>query len=134
MPLDIKAALICDLAREEKTGKFILVGVYTGDIIFLNKPALFAPVFWVEVATFIKDANMEIESKIDVPGKRKPLVFTATTSVERQDKALLVVGTKPFEITEEGTLRLSMRPKGARRWTEVIAKAVRFAESSPPAS
>jgi hypothetical protein len=132
MQLNIKAAILCDLVRIENNGKHIIIGVYTGNIIFAEQPARFMPTFWIEMVRFADDMSLEL--KIEAPGLKKPRLATVSVRLDgRHELAHLTLTVPPLEITETGIFRLSMRPLGRGRWQEVIAKAVEFRNSTLPA-
>jgi hypothetical protein len=135
MPLDVKAAILCDFVRIEETGKHIIIGVYTGSIVFPALPTKFTPTFWIEMVPFTRDSDMDLELKLEVPGLKKPRIGPVRLHIQGQGELVhLTLTGPPIEITETGLFRVSMRPLGRGRWQEVIAKAVQLRQSSPPAS
>jgi hypothetical protein len=131
MSLEITSAILCDLVRTEDTGKQILIGVYTGDVLFERFPAAFAPTFWIGFKPSIQNAEMEFELRIEAPGPNKPRINPFKLPIERQKTVLLVVSVEKLEITGPGPLRFSIRLKGGR-WTQVLSKDVALKKSEPP--
>jgi hypothetical protein len=133
MQLKIRSAIVCDFVRTEDTGKHILIGVYTGDIIFARFPATFSPTYWLDLKPSVRDAEIEVEAKIDVPGAKKPIIGTLKMNVGQQDTGILVLSVPPIQITAPGKLQFSIRSKG-ERWTRALSKEVRLKESASPSA
>jgi hypothetical protein len=133
MLLKIRSALLCDLIRTEDTGKQILIGVYTGSVIFKAQPGMLLPSFWIEFIPPSQNASFEVEIKIEAPGLKKPQTATAKGTIEPRKPVVLAFTASPLEITQSGFLKLSMRPKGGR-WQNVLIKELEFLDSAPPAS
>jgi hypothetical protein len=133
MPLKIRSAILCDLVRTEDNGKHIIIGVYTGDVLFAEFPAKFAPTFWIEFKPFEGDEEMAFEVKMDIPGAKVPRIGAGKIKAERGKAAILVSRGPVLEIKNPGILRLSIRSKGGR-WIQAIAKDVGIVESSPPSA
>lgn len=134
MQLKIKSALVCDLVRVENTGKHIIIGVYTGDIVFGERPGRIIPTFWIELVPFIQGGTMNLEARVDTPAGKAAQRADISLPVTNEKMALLIISTKRLEITRPGFLRLSLRPKNGRRWTNVLSKEVQFLDSLPPSA
>lgn len=130
MPLDIRAAILCDLVRTENTGKQILVGVYTGNVVFSKNPARFSPWFWIDLVFPTQNSEFEVEFKIEAPDLEKPHTAVSKGHIEKQKNLIIAFSSPPLEIKQPGLLKFSMRAKKGGRWQKVIEKRLEFAPAS----
>lgn len=129
MHINVLSAIMCDLVRIENSGKHILIGVYTGDILFPKFPTRFNPTLWIEIKTGIQRSNLDFEIKIEAPGLPKPIKTEGTLEIEDQENALIWLTFPGVPINIPGSLNVSMRRKGAR-WQRIISKEVSQLPSS----
>lgn len=125
MAIDVKSAIICDDIRTEDNGKRLLIGVYTGDILFTEFPVAFAPSIMLEFVPFVQGGAMEFEMKLEAPTGKKSRASPGSLEIANQTRAVLIVNFQPVDLLEPGPFRFLMRPKGGR-WTEVLSKDIRL--------
>jgi hypothetical protein len=133
MSINIKSALVCDDIRQEVSGKFLLIGVYTNEINFKNIPTNFSAQFWVEAEPWINDGDMEFEIRIDVPGKKAVRQNSLSMAVKREDLANIIVRAAGLPIKKEGYLTFWIKKKGGR-WQKLLSTKIGLLNSPPPAS
>ena len=130
MPLKIKNAILCDSVRTEDNGKHILIGVYSGGIVFPKLPARVSFTYWIQLISPIQSGEVVFDIKIKAPGLKSSTTNEITLLVERKEElAVLVIVIPAINIIEEGELTLSIRVKGDR-WTKVLSKKVSMNEST----
>jgi hypothetical protein len=133
MSINIKSALVCDDIRQEVSGKFLLIGVYTNEINFKNIPTNFSAQFWVEAEPWINDGDMEFEIRIDVPGKKAVRQNSLSMAVKREDLANIIVRAAGLPNKKEGYLTFWIKKKGGR-WQKLLSTKIGLLNSPPPAS
>lgn len=130
MPLKIKNAILCDSVRTEDNGKHILIGVYSGDIVFAKFPARVSFTYWVQLIPPVQSGEVAFDMKIKAPGFKAPMTSEITLLIENEEElAVLVIVIPAINILKQGDLTLSMREKGDR-WTKVLSKKVSMNEST----
>ena len=125
----IESVLVCDDIRQEKNGKMILIGVYTGSIVVPTIPAALGLSIWMQ-ARSLEDANtlaVKIEAVSTDPEKSSETIheLAGFTSSDGKD-FILAMGRVPVQIVGAGYLSVQTR-YGGRGWTEVIRKEVTIA-------
>lgn len=132
MPLKITNALLCDDVRTEDNGKAIIIGVYTGHVVFSSFPAPWRPVIWFEVRPW-GQGQIAFEIKMEAPGLEKPHVEKGAGVIGTEDGIVVEFKLKTIQVPGPGRLIVSMRPEGGR-WTEVLSKQIQLAPTSASAS
>lgn len=122
--MKINNVLICDDVRVENNGKHIFIGVYTGDILFESLPAIFSPIFWVEIEPGVTNQRIDMEVKFDAPGMEKPRISLHSMDIEEERSVFMILNATPTLITGPGELVLSLRPKGTKKWVQAVRKSM----------
>jgi hypothetical protein len=119
----VNYALICDLVRREDSGKFILVGVYTGGIRFLKDGPTQLPALYAFVSLTTALLHLEISFRIIRDGEETPVsqtdaVLERVGDLEAEGEIILPVpfSNLHFEI---GKHRLEFRHKEGD-WEHVL--------------
>ena len=134
MPLKIINAILCDSVRTEDNGKHILVGVYSGGVVFPEFPAKFSFAFWVQLMPPIESGEALFEMKVQLPGLKAPMTNEMTLLVTNKDEpAVLVIVLPSINIPGPGNLIFSMRRRG-EKWKKVLSKTMSQNESALPSS
>lgn len=123
MSIKIYSAILCDLVRIEDNGKHIIIGVYTGDILFTKFPTTFRTTLWLEMEPWIQNGGMPFDIRLEAPGLKKPVVMDGEMKIADEDRALLVLLMPVTTITSPGEYTLSLRKRDGR-WQKIISKAV----------
>ena len=132
MSIKIYSAILCDLVRTEDNGKHIIIGVYTGDIVFTKCPTTFRTTLWLEMEPWIKNGGMPFDIRLEATRQKKPVVMDGEMKIADEDRALLVLLMPVTTITSPGEYTPSLR-KRDRRWQKIISKAVELLSVHPPA-
>lgn len=117
-------AIVCDDVRVEQSGKHMFIGVFTGAIHFYELPAVFAPVFWIELEEHLAESEIDIEFKCEAPGLKKPRFAKFHIAVKHKGGIFLNIQMLPFEVTCVGELKCSIREAGTSRWTTALKKEI----------
>ena len=120
----IANAIICDDVRVERNGKHIIIGVYSGDIVVSETPALVPIMLWLQIDDVGGDAeeyefNGTMSGVEFVTGK-----FSVTTSPS-PSRATISLGHFPLKIERDGTLKFDIKPAKNGRWKNAVSLDVR---------
>lgn len=126
--LRIDYAVLCDEIRKEDSGKLILIGVYSGDVMLKSFPGKVALAAYV-LGEALGQGEATIELKYSfkpLSGKSKNILLRGRLSVDRLDQTrefTSPISRVPIEFTEPGTLSLDYRLDNGR-WRNILRKNV----------
>lgn len=123
----IHAALVCDEIRKEATGKYFLIGVYTGDILAQKFP------LQLKLGSCLfgkRSGEGEVETEVRFvvrTQKKKPSTITGKISIRfdksSEDDVCLPLPPITLKFESPGTLTVQTRHAGGS-WKKVLAKRV----------
>lgn len=116
----IDAVVICDDIRREVTGKDLLIGVYTGDIVLQAFPNWFNASIWLEVS-FAEAGQYELDLRLSLTDK-PPTQFKLKAAVSAPGHSAAVVQGLQIWAESEGELLLEVRD--GEEWKVVKRKKV----------
>jgi hypothetical protein len=124
--------VVCDDIRQEKTEKFILIGVYAGSIIMNELPNLLKLSFWLLIDTRENnDTNFEFRGMMK--NEKSPLFSGRVSSSSEFDSMIPIhIGPTLLNLVNEGELQLQWRPN-LYRW-ETIHRVQIKRNQNPPAA
>ena len=114
--------ILCEDIRQEKSNKYILIGVYAGDILVNAIPANISLSFYLE---FIgaKIGNNYLSLKISGPGEGQ-VIINLNYETEKNDTPITVVTPRMEVLLDcEGMIRVEISSDG-EDWTSLIEKSV----------
>jgi len=130
--INITQAVACDDVRQETSGKFILIGVYSGNMGLPAFPAHVGLAFWMRSRpTKIGTYHLQFR----VRGQNDSILSNGqmyVTISERED-TVLVIPALPLQIQSEGQITLEFRLSGRGRHT-IWTCDVRLVPPPPPTS
>jgi hypothetical protein len=105
---NITSVIVCDSVRREVSGKEILIGVYSGDIVVPSFPVVIDLAFWFELD--IKEVGEQFANiRIVVPGKVAPLEMRFQINTTVAGPSSLATPTAQTPLVEPGELRVEFR-------------------------
>lgn len=114
MSIKFTGVLLCDDVRKEMSGKEILIGVYSGDVVVQSYPTtLFASV-WAEFEVE-GDAPKQIEFSIQSPSGNPPVTAELTLIQEAgppQPVGAVAAGRFPLRIENDGFIEIRAKADG----------------------
>lgn len=117
-----KYAILCDLVRREDTGKFLLIGVYTGGLRFLNKGPMNLQSLTAFVCFSTKllhlDITFRISNALDRSAAHTDAVLERVGSPDSEEEVFLPVPFTNVELSE-GKHYLEYRLKN-EGWARVL--------------
>jgi hypothetical protein len=106
--LRFSAIVVCDEIRTENTGKDILIGVFSGDILVPSFPTVIGVAFWCEVENSEEDIGIkEYELRIGVE-KGQSLRFKITADIRAAGTSTLKIPTVRIHITDRAFISLEL--------------------------
>lgn len=127
--IEIPTAIVCDDLRREENGKEILIGVYSGDIVFPQLPSTMRVCVWIPWSGKTSAEN---------PGKFQLRISDRNTSfiqsefeIDTQGKAgagSLAVGGIPLRFDGPTLLNIEIK-RGSGKWKTIRQIKVRTGKS-----
>ncbi|HTO66036.1 MAG TPA: hypothetical protein VMM15_32840 [Bradyrhizobium sp.] len=126
---DITAVIVCDSVRREVSGKELLVGVYTGNIVSPSFPVVIELAFWFEV-DIRETGEQDADIRIVVPGEVPPLEMRFHIATVVPGPFSLATPNMQVPLVEAGELRIEL--KEGDDWTVVKRKVIQRGDAPSP--
>lgn len=117
MTVKTESVVLCDDARQEITGKYILIGVYGGTIITNRLPLNFRPSWFVQLNAD-KGAH-KFDFRIVGPNDASLLDGQFEFGVAESGSAGIVLPRTQLQIQSAGPLRLQWKTSGQGEWETI---------------
>lgn len=139
IPLEIREVLVCDDIRREDNGKAILIGVYTGDMVFSNFPVNVRLSFWLQGRARKGAGAGQAQFKIDVTQQdieQAPTLVDAIFDAPPSEiiGGVLVFASVPITAKQPGRLVLSIKDDDDGKWVELMNKKIILANPTATTS
>jgi Family of unknown function (DUF6941) len=106
--LHFNCIVVCDEIRTENTGKDILIGVFSGEILVPSFPTIIGVAFWCEVENSEEDIGIkEWELRVGVENGQ-PLPFKVTADIRAAGTSTLKIPTVRIPITDRTVISLEL--------------------------
>ena len=132
-----ESVVLCDDIRQENTGKAILIGVYSGDIVISSIPARLGISLWLQGRATESAHDLSVRALLygaAPEGSAKPAVTPGVAiNVEPGNEFTVALTGIPTEITEPGYLAIQLK-YGDRDWTELIRKRITLSSGDSSSS
>ncbi|MFN3623681.1 MAG: hypothetical protein ACK4TP_06410 [Hyphomicrobium sp.] len=125
MSLHVKSVVLCDDIRQEKSGKFILIGAYLGTMLVSSLPARLKLSWWI-LATPAKKGKETIRVRLMSDGSGPIFTGELELSVGSLEEIAIVLPPIPVELKKEGAFMLEWQFEGTKRWQELMRFNVRL--------
>lgn len=128
--LELGNVLICDEVRQERNGKFILLGVFAGDILVSTIPASVPLSFYIEL-NVPSPGHHALSLRFSGPGEHSA---TLKVNLEAAEAGPGGINGPRMEVamTQEGELRVDASTDD-ENWVNLVSKRVRLdPNASPP--
>jgi hypothetical protein len=120
--LRFNSIVVCDEIRTEITGKDILIGVFSGEILVSAFPAVIGVAFWSEIENSDEDIGFrEYELRIGVENGQ-PLPFKVTADIRAAGTSALKIPT--VRIPVSGPTVISLELFEGENWQVLKSKKV----------
>lgn len=126
LPFDIDTVIFCDDIRQERNGKWLLIGVYGADILVRGLPADLRLSLWIVIRP--KEIG-KAEAKLRVIGPHGSTLVDGELSVDVKHlrPTIMAMGALPMQIQMAGTIRVEMATKESDEWTAIKSIDLRVA-------
>lgn len=111
-PIDFVFALLCDDVRTEVTGKEIIIGVYSGNIMASSFPANMLLCIWAQYMPK-RVGDVEIELRIVGPNSAQLAHMAAGLAIGKVQYSSLHTPQLPIQVQTPGDLSIQARVKGS---------------------
>ncbi|MGB6451479.1 MAG: hypothetical protein WBE92_12070 [Steroidobacteraceae bacterium] len=131
--LDIRAAIMCDEVRREDNGKGLYIGVYAGDVVVKEFPAILR-LTCVLLGQPKRSTEREIELKLTYdenttdPKSLSAKADLDATPPDNVEEVQLILPNAVLTFREPTTITLSV--KDGEQWRPIMKKKVLLAPSS----
>jgi hypothetical protein len=129
--INIAYVIMCDDIRQEITGKFILIGVYPGNIAIPAFPAQVILGFWM-LARPTKIGSYQLQFRLQGPDGAESWSGQMLVHVNKKEDTALVIPPLPIQIQSPGHISLQCR-EGGGEWTTVSSFEASLPPPPPPA-
>jgi len=130
--LRFSAIVVCDEIRTENTGKDILIGVFSGDILVPSFPTVIGVAFWCEVENSEEDIGIkEYELRVGVEDGQA-LTFKANAIIRAAGTSVLKIPTVRTSVS--GPTAVSLELRDGDNWRVLKSKKVLLIEQQTATS
>jgi hypothetical protein len=120
--LRFNSIVMCDEIRTEITGKDILIGVFSGEILVPSFPTAIGVAFWAEVENSNEDIGVrEYEVRVGIENGQ-PLPFKVTADIRAAGTSVLKIPT--IHIPVSGPTVISLELLDGENWRVLKSKKV----------
>ena len=116
----LEMAVFCEDIREEKSGKFTLVGVFGGDIIVPSFPATVRAAFFLAVRSNLEGDRI-LRVRLMLNGVQLGEATSAVKFVPNAMVGQIIIPPGLFNAADPGAISVEMSDDGTN-WTDVITK------------
>ncbi len=129
--INIAHAIACDDIRQEINGKFILIGVYSGNLGLPVFPAHVALGFWM-MAKPSQKGDYHIRFRVQGPAENEVTVSgQMIVHVQEKEDMALVIPPMPISIPSPGEIILQYQA-GDGPWNTICRLEARLVPLAPP--
>jgi hypothetical protein len=128
---DITAVIVCDSVRREVSGKELLIGVYSGNVVSPSFPVVIELAFWFE-ADIRETGEQDVDIRIVVPGEVAPLEMRFHIVTVAPGPFSLSTPNLQIPLVDAGELRIEL--KEGDEWTVVKRRLIQRGDPPSPSS
>lgn len=119
--------LLCEDIRQEKSNKYILIGVYSGDILIANLPASIPLAFYLD-GNVTKPGSHKLHLKLSGPGEGSATIQLGLDTKKKNEPIVLPLPRLDVTMECEGVFTVEASDDG-HTWTVIIKKQVTNGEN-----
>jgi hypothetical protein len=132
MTLTVENVIICDDARQEISGKYILIGVYTGILGTRRLPLNFRPTWWLQVRG--ASGPHKYDFRVLAPNNVSLFEGQIEFALGTEGPGAFAIPRGTLQIQSTGKLRLEWRQSGASDWAVIKELDIVVGSPSSPAT
>lgn len=119
--LQVTAVVVCDDIRKEVTGKDILIGVYSGDILVPDLPMVINAAFWIELGPN-QPGNYKLNMRVRLGNKVEALPIAIELQIA--DTSQSAVFTPQATIAVDTATELLLERRVGDSWETLKSKKI----------
>lgn len=128
--ISVRTALLCEDVRQEKSNKFILIGVFANDIVLSTMPAAIPISFFIELKSS-KLGTQHLYFRISGPGNESAKLKIGL-DIKDAESVVAIPGPKlDIRMDADGVFKIDASTD-EKRWVNLIAKKVWLDPSIEP--
>ena len=128
--INISHAIACDDIRQEVTGKYILIGVYSGNMGLPFFPNMVTLGFWV-LAKPSQKGDYDVQLRVQDTGGKEVTCGHMIIHVDHVGDSSLVLPPMPIPLEKPGEIALQYR-EGDGEWKTICSLDARLVPFTPP--
>jgi hypothetical protein len=128
--INIEQAIACDDIRQETSGKFILIGVYGGNLGLPVFPSQIALGFWM-LARPSSKGDYDVQFRVQVPGEMQGVFGKMVVHIQEDETTALAISPMPIPLSQPGEISLQYR-EGSGDWKTVCSLEARLVPAAAP--
>jgi hypothetical protein len=118
LPFRVASVVVCDDIRVEQNNKFILIGVYTGNIVVGGFPAEIGLCWWIQF--FVEElGKFELEMQLIKEDGAALLRLGAALELIEREWGVISIPKLPLQIQSDGSFKLQMKKKEDSDWATI---------------
>jgi hypothetical protein len=118
--LEFGAVIVCDDIRKEVTGKEILIGVYTGEILVSSFPSWFPAALWIEIET-LEIGRYDVTLRFSLTDK-PPILMKAGIEVSRS--GTIAIACPGLQLHAEKECEFILEVQDGEEWKVLKRKKI----------
>jgi hypothetical protein len=130
--IEINYSILCEDIRQELNNKFILLGVFSGDIKVSNIPAMIPLMFFVEMV-ISSIGSHTLYLRLSGPGAHSAEITAAIQNLQVGGTSTLVGPKMEILFDQEGTFILEVS-EDQKTWHKLLSKKVELDPSLNPST
>lgn len=128
LPFEVETVVVCDDIRQEKNGKWLLIGVYGSDILVPAFPADFRLAIWI-LADPKEVGPSQVKLRIVGPHDSTMVEGELEYDIRQMSPTILAMAGLPVQVQSEGLIKVEMLAKKATEW--VTIKTISLKRQTP---
>jgi hypothetical protein len=125
LPFRVASVVVCDDIRVEQNNKFILIGVYTGNIVVGGFPAEIGLCWWIQF--FVEElGRFDLEIQLVKDDGATLLRLGAGLELTEREWGVMSTPKLPLQIQRDGSFKLQMKKKDDSDWATINQFSVKI--------
>ena len=131
----VESVLLCDDIRREDNGKAILIGVYSGDIVVPQFPAVLRLSLWLQGTTRQVISKVHLKARVtDATGhatSEQDLAPNSEFKAGKDEPFIFAIGVVMAQFNATGALSILVQANN-EEWTQVMEKKIVLRPGASP--
>jgi len=132
VPFDVETVVLCDDIRQEGNGKYLLIGVYGGNVVLRGFPTDLQLSLWI----LARPRKLgKTQAKIRVVGPQDTILAEGGLEVDVKDTAgalIMALPGLPMQVQREGKMRIELASPTDDDWASIKTVDLVLAPTASP--